>query len=131
MYPSLSFPTDNSFTSYEWADGGKDISTGDYVVEWKAPTVSDATWYRLYKSGWIEQGGQYNQAASAWTTITLLKEMADLSYRVIISQQFNDTVYFKNATCGAYVYSTTEMKISCYSNAGQMNWEVKGFAAQS
>lgn len=47
-------PTDNSFTTYEWADGGKDISTGDYVVDHWA---DENNWYRLYNSGWCEQGG--------------------------------------------------------------------------
>ena len=29
----------------------------DYVVESKEATDEDPTWYRVYKSGWIEQGG--------------------------------------------------------------------------
>ena len=28
----------------------------DYVVEWKQPSESDPSWYRVYKSGWKEQG---------------------------------------------------------------------------
>jgi hypothetical protein len=34
----------------------------DYVVDFQAPTsANNYTWYRKYKSGWVEQGGLLNQ----------------------------------------------------------------------
>ena len=33
----------------------------DYVIESQTPTAeNNYTWYRKYKSGWVEQGGKYN-----------------------------------------------------------------------
>ena len=35
-----------------------DLSPYDYVIEWQMPTAeNNYTWYRKYKSGWVEQGG--------------------------------------------------------------------------
>lgn len=34
-------------------------ATADYVIETQIPTAeNDYTWYRKYKSGWVEQGGR-------------------------------------------------------------------------
>lgn len=54
----------------------------DYVVEWKKPTSSDPTWYRVYKSGWVEQGGiELNVTAyNTYVTKNLIKPMKDLIY---------------------------------------------------
>ncbi len=35
-----------------------DLTPYDYVVAWQMPTAeNNNTWYRKYKSGWVEQGG--------------------------------------------------------------------------
>ena len=47
----------------------------DYVVESKFPTADDPTWYRVYKSGWLEQGGRFTG-----TSITFLLPFADTNY---------------------------------------------------
>lgn len=40
------------------ADSVTDMSGADYVVAWQTPTdQNNYTWYRKYKSGWVEQGG--------------------------------------------------------------------------
>ena len=37
------------------------LNGADYVIAWQTPTAeNNYTWYRKYKSGWIEQGGQIN-----------------------------------------------------------------------
>ena len=48
----------------------------DYVIE---TYVSGTTWYRLYKSGWVEQGGVVTTSTSDYS-ITLLVEMANADY---------------------------------------------------
>ena len=48
----------------------------DYVVESKFPTADDPTWFRKYKSGWLEQGGYFGNPQTIGTnefTITFLK----------------------------------------------------------
>ena len=50
----------------------------DYVVE--SQVNSDGSWYRKYKSGWLEQGGLAKSNADV--TVTLLKPFADTNYSV-------------------------------------------------
>lgn len=53
---------------------GKSQSDIDYVVAFQKPTAANNyTWYRKYKSGWVEQGGidQFASTSSRTATITL------------------------------------------------------------
>lgn len=50
----------------------------DYVVE---SFKEGEDWYRIYKSGWIEQGGAIPAGTDSEYTIELHKEMADLAYQ--------------------------------------------------
>ena len=52
----------------------------DYVVDRKVPTADDPTWYRKYKSGWLEQGGV---VPATTENITFLKPFANTNYIVI------------------------------------------------
>lgn len=68
----------------------------DYIIE----SYSNGTeWYRLYKSGWVEQGGKYTWDGSNTTPreipITLYKEMADTTYTVhTTSSNYTAAGYF-------------------------------------
>lgn len=58
------------------------INGADYVVESQLPTaLNNYTWYRKYKSGWVEQGGIATSGAS-WYIITLPITMANSNYCV-------------------------------------------------
>ena len=103
----------------------KNQSDVDYVVESQLPTAqNDYTWYRLYKSGWLEQGGQ-----STVNTVTLLKAYSDTNYNVQISFRGSTyaTPYFaamsvdtKTTTSFTYGYDTSVTRV----------WEAKGMSAQ-
>lgn len=57
---------------------------GDYVVSFQA--TLDGSWYRKYKSGWVEQGGYFKHpdgGGPGTATITLPVEMASSNYQVI------------------------------------------------
>lgn len=55
----------------------------DYVVEKQDPTaLNNYTWYRKYKSGWVEQGGQIAQSGDN-VAVTLPVEMANTNYSVV------------------------------------------------
>ena len=54
----------------------------DYVVEYKLPTEEDPSWYRVYKSGWLEQGGIYKDTEDKTVTINLLKPFKTHEYTV-------------------------------------------------
>lgn len=60
------------------------VSAGiDFVVESQLPTaLNNYTWYRKYKSGWVEQGGQIAQSGDN-VAVTLPVEMADTNYSVV------------------------------------------------
>lgn len=57
----------------------------DYVVDSKAPTAEDPSWYRVYKSGWVEQGGG-GSVPSGGITLTFTKPYQNSKYTLIISQ---------------------------------------------
>lgn len=70
------------FESGSWEKAQEDILKNlDYVVEWKFATADDPTWYRVYKSGWVEQGGKIPyQDSSKDVSVVLPKEMLDTNY---------------------------------------------------
>ena len=46
-------------TALARADAVTDMSGADYVIAWQSPTAeNNYTWYRKYRSGWVEQGGR-------------------------------------------------------------------------
>ena len=94
----------------------------DFVVE---SYQNGANWYILYKSGRIEQGGEYTATGS----LTYLKPMADTNYKLTLSphMNINAQVYwsdfaFDKTTTGCTMRNTNP-------NGG--DWEVKGMSAQS
>lgn len=39
-----------------------DLTPYDYVIEWQSPTANNNyTWYRKYKSDWVEMGGAFHR----------------------------------------------------------------------
>ncbi len=104
----------------------------DYVVESKTPTADDPTWYRKYKSGWLEQGGLAKNDADV--TVTLLKPFADTNYSVQCTNRRLSTsdgwgwIFVLNMT------ATSFMARACYAGGDATNiramWEAKGFAAE-
>ena len=87
--------TDEAFAtcSEVLADVGnlKTLTEGmtDYVVESQEPTSANGyTWYRKYKSGWVEQGGITAKNISS-VNVTLPVEMLDAHYHVDITIETN------------------------------------------
>ena len=91
----------------------------DYVVE---SYQNGTNWYRLYKSGWLEQGG-YTSSASA--TIILLKQFADTNYQVLatILTSSPSTSYYATKVSG----KTTSQFVLTGNTIGGM-WEAKGMS---
>ena len=58
-----------------------DLTPFDYVVEWQIPTAeNNHTWYRKYKSGWVEQGGISKFATTTYIPI----KMQNSNYTILI-----------------------------------------------
>ena len=102
----------------------------DTVIASQLPTAeNNYTWYRKYKSGWVEQGGrvQLNGTISATNKrVNFPVEMATSKYIASVDN---------NANVGAVAYvgweSTTGMSVGLASGSstGETTWEVKGMAA--
>lgn len=94
----------------------------DFVVESQLPTAeNNYTWYRKYKSGWIEQGGIYNSA-----DLTFVVEMADSNYYLFLQPRNTSGCYSMNAQN----LSSTGATINTSSNQWHHYWWfVSGFYA--
>ena len=77
----------------------------DYVVE---SYRNGTDWYRLYKSGWVEQGGRGPSSGVGFSTITLHKEMADTNYTLL---NCNNRSSAAGDQRDAYIISTTQIGV--------------------
>ena len=108
---------------------------GDWVVESQLPTAeNNYTWYRKYKSGWVEMGGYVSSGAQ--TAVTFPKAMANTYY-------FASFMFGANELQTAYTglqgieRTTTGMKVCAYyHNSGGYNtigepvyWKIEGMVA--
>lgn len=84
---------------------------------------SDGNWYRLYESGWCEQGGTFT-ATSSTTIITLPIEMSDINYFASGNYQNSADNFYSQC----YDFTTTTVTMKTYSDK-TINWQVKGFKA--
>ena len=107
----------------------------DYVVESQEPTSANGyTWYRKYKSGWVEQGGIVFPTTTTPTRvpITLPVIMSSNVYSVQVTGGDNVSdagvySYYTNRTTTGFeiLYSHTTTS----STIGD-SWQVSGLAAQ-
>lgn len=113
------------------ADGANQASV-DYVVESQLPTAqNNYTWYRLYKSGWVEQGGYKTASGDSGTiNVSLIKTMADTNYFVTFAEAQasigtgGSSIKSTTKAVGSFDYMwTAKALVGFY-------WEAKGMAAQ-
>lgn len=110
----------------------------DYVIEKQEPTSANSyTWYRKYKSGWVEQGGHYtHNNVQGTVTTTLVIAMADTHYDLQITKEggsaSNATTYYEYMSIyNANSKTTTSFKVQMTA-ANRLNgydWQVSGMAA--
>ena len=114
-------------------------SGADVVIEWQAPTAENGyTWYRKYKSGWVEQGGIIDNVAGSTAPastvfVYLPLEMADYNYTTLITGGVGSSGWQYSNGLGLSNYTRTYFEFFPATGDGgrRVNWEVKGFAAQS
>lgn len=96
-------------------------SNYDYVVD--SYSDDSGNWYRVYKSGWLEQGG-----VATSDNVTLLKPMANANYSVYMSQSYNAGSY---SAYSAQPYNRTTTSFSYFQYQGNFNafWYVCGKGA--
>lgn len=102
----------------------------DYVVE----SYREGTnWYRIYKSGWMEQGGRWTSCPNQIVTLNLLKPYANTNWQFYRSGDTNNT----NGTADAYFTGTwnntkTTSSVNFYaaSYANYFDWFACGQKAE-
>ena len=99
----------------------------DYVIE---KGENEKGWYRIYKSGWVEQGSSITKNATT-ITVELPIEMRDKNYNILITQR-NDVTDTGGLDASDGVDSTktetTQFTVTHYQNTkGGIYWEVKGY----
>ncbi len=106
----------------------------DAVIDYQEPTsANNYTWYRKYKSGWIEQGGLTGAVPSSNDPylINLLCPMSDTNYCIFFTKHNSST----GAGSSAYVQdfclytNTTTSFTICRSYNGPIRWQVSGISA--
>ncbi len=109
-----------------------DLSDADYVIAWQMPTAeNNYTWYRKYKSGWVEQGGRTNLQSVVFPVI-----MANAYYNISATGECDDSnnnvsiVGVSNLTpTGFFMQSNiiNNSSQSIGSNNSLKYWRVSGF----
>lgn len=100
----------------------------DYVVDFQPPTAANGyTWYRKYKSGWVEQGGRYPNRQNISTTMPV--EMSDANYSVVLTYETDSTNPAQYASLSISTSKTTTS--FTIKNTGSIfgGWQVSGMAA--
>lgn len=108
-------------------DLGNVLSNIDYVVE----SYNDGqNWYRVYKSGWVEQGGVSSGATSGnGQTVVFLKPFKDTNY-TIVGQAVESGTVFRNGSTTSMIYKTpTSIVIGIFAGAANNNWIAYGQGA--
>ena len=103
----------------------------DYVVESQLPTSSNNyTWYRKYRSGWVEQGGIVSTDNTNNQSVNLVVTMADINYNIIVYVigQYTNWPCVYSGESGQEPRTTTSFSfVKQYGN--KFSWEVKGQGA--
>ena len=118
------------------------LNMGDYVIYWDSGDATDhshakpgvatpasGTWYRLYKSGWVEQGGVVGDPKGQCISVTLPIGMMNTSFTAIVSGNTSGVAAnYNGITCERR--STTQIGICTPGQQGNgCSWRVEGQAA--
>lgn len=126
---------DEQLVSKADADLGNIPANYDYVVESQLPTADNGnTWYRKYKSGWVEQGGYIiiGEITSGTQSITLPIEMSDNHYWCMLScvGREGNTGAYSGVTKSSNSTPTTLVLQLYLTGAHNVYWQVSGMSAQ-
>lgn len=124
-------------TALARADAVTDMTGTDYVIAWQTPTAdNNYTWYRKYKSGWVEQGGIANGDGPRQVTLPI--KMADSNYFISITPGRSNAETITGASYTTST-STTSLAISVsninsgaysWSSTSPVRWMIAGIAAE-
>lgn len=97
----------------------------DYVVESKFPTEDDPSWYRVYKSGWVEQGG-FSHVTSGTVTVSLSKPFLNTTFSALAMIFGNPTIDIGYIRSSEKTTSTIKFNTLAANSNDTFQWEAKG-----
>lgn len=100
----------------------------DYVVESKFPTEEDPSWYRVYKSGWVEQGG-FSHVTSGAVTVSLSKPFLNTAFSALAMIFGNPTIDIGYIRSSEKTTSTIKFNTLSANSNDTFQWEAKGMGA--
>lgn len=101
------------------------VNIGHEVIEFQEPTAANNyTWYRKYRDGWVEQGGNVNGGTSMTATFPI--EMADAHYTVAYG---NMSGTYEQVRTDAKTTTSITIKNSNGGGTVSTDWQVSGMAA--
>ena len=126
----LSCTTGGKITSFEpktafHAVDYNEFAAGDYVVK---TYVSGDTWYRKYKSGWVEQGGSTMTGSQTVTFLIPFKSVPTMTWGFCTqrgSASYDGEVFFRSITATNFVSGS---RMTNAISPGFM-WRAEGMAA--
>lgn len=99
----------------------------DIVVESQLPTEANGyIWYRKYKSGWVEQGGQ-TSGSTASITITFPVVMANANYTAVLG---NRSGVYEQLVITSRSITNMVVKTTVGTGSASCFWQVSGMSAQ-
>lgn len=91
-------------------DLGNAAANLDFVTESYGPD-ENGSWYRIYKSGWIEQGGRYQSTdvsnIAGFATINLFKPYNDKNYTINLTSAVQNYFAYLNGVGNPTNYNVT------------------------
>ena len=114
-----------------------DLSGADYVVESQLPTAqNNYTWYRKYKSGYVEMGGVYQKASfslgsgstTETTSISFPLALSETPKVVSITEDMNffNTHVIGRTTSSIKIKISNQLPVSYTQAACNIFWSVSG-----
>ena len=99
------------------------------LVDKKAPTDTDPTWYNLYSDGWLEQGGKVATAVDKSFIVNLVKDFNDATYSCNITLLSTTTTVNNNAVGPVWISSITQTNFTCVNDTwdGTLLWRACGY----
>lgn len=100
---------------------------GDYAVE--SQVNADGSWYRKYKSGWLEQGGIVTVSGLVGATVTLLKPFENTTYNIQLTLQTTNAVgYLADAAQSISIANSKTTTSFGVQTAGIRNYQINGIS---
>lgn len=115
------------------------LAGADAVIEFQKPTPDNGyIWYRKYASGWVEQGGIYDNGPSIQTAsvnVNLAIEMENTSYTLVVTPSRGDVIntstsmMFGTHSKTTTGFSITWLGLNAADTVQSASWQVSGMAA--